>query len=163
MILDSQLTWTAHFERLLRSARFAAHQVCRMLPRILQSAGGSLTVGGPHFSAVRALVMGAVISRATYGCIFLSGPGLEARMRSLQSTVIRPLRQFLGLPPSAHILSILVECDCPSLLHYRAQLLLSYFRRLQSLRDSGVHVNHPAVVRHDGSDLRESNSDATIA
>src|SRR5688572_6876101 len=79
--------------------------------------------------------------------MFISGPGMEARMKSLQSTLVRPLRQFLGLPHSAHILSILVECDCPSLSHYRGQLLLSYVRRLQQLRDSGECDDHPAVLR----------------
>ena len=32
VLLDEQLDWTAHYEKLLRTARFAAHQVCRMLP-----------------------------------------------------------------------------------------------------------------------------------
>lgn len=148
VILDAELTWSAHFERLLHSARFAAMQACRMLPRLAAQAGKpSLKTGGPHFSAVRAIVMGAVYSRATYGCMFISGPGMEARMKSLQSTLVRPLRQFLGLPHTAHILSIFVECDCPIPAVFREQLLLGYVTRLQRMRDSGECRDHPAVLQ----------------
>lgn len=95
VVLDAQLMWTSHFERLLRSARFAALQACRMLPRILQGAGGaSLQVGGPHFSATRAIVMGAVYSR-TYGCMFLSGHRCACRVCNPH----RPTATAIPRPP----------------------------------------------------------------
>ena len=151
--LDACFTWTRHFQHLLKAAQFAAFQCMRIIPRIRGAAAGeqSLTVGGPHFSAIRALVMGGVYSRATYGCMFLSGPSTESRMLALQSAIVRPLRQALALPKTAHILSILVECDCPTLPIYREQLLLSYARRLRLLGSPA----HPAVQQLQNSRLNQ--------
>jgi hypothetical protein len=131
--LHQSLSWQPHFQHLLKQARFAAVQTQRLLPRLLAAHfrgeeaadAASRALGGPHFSAVRAGAGRCLYSRSTYGCMFLSGPQVEAWMRQLQSVIVRPLRQALGLPHSAHIVSILVECDCPTLALYRQQLLLS--------------------------------------
>jgi hypothetical protein len=154
--LHQSLSWQPHFQHLLKQARFAAFQTQRLLPRLLTvhshgeeaADASSRALGGPHFSAVRALVLGGVYSRSTYGCMFLSGPHVDAWMRQLQSVIVRPLRQLLGLPRSAHIVSILVECDCPTLALYRHQLLLSYARRVQRMEAA-----HPAseVLQHSWS------------
>jgi len=141
--LQRSLDWSVHLRHLQAKARFAAFQVQRLLPRIRSPAAAG-PVGGPHFSAVRALVLGGVYSRATFGCMFISGIGVEAKMRQLQSTVVRPLRQSLGLPGSAHIHSILVESDCPTLAIYRQQLLLSFARRVQRLG-----ADHPSKLQFD--------------
>lgn len=155
--LQYSLNWDAHFQQLLRQARFAAFQTQRLLPRLLLSQGrqeaamsaADRPVGGPHFSAVRALVMGGVYARCTYGCMFLSGPQVEAQMRQLQSILVRPLRQALGLPGNTHIVSVLVECDCPTLAIYRQQLLLSYARRVRTLDPA-----HPARMQLERSQQR---------
>jgi ribonuclease HI len=150
VLLHETLSWEPHFKLLLRKAQWAACQVQALIPRLSsvrgqQSARVSPTthaIGGPHFSAIRAMVLGCVYSRATYGCMFISGIGVEKMMLRLQSIVVRPLRQALGLPKSAHIPSVLVECDCPSLPLYRHQLLLSYARRCQLL-----NAAHPARLQ----------------
>jgi hypothetical protein len=151
--LQRSLDWSVHLRHLQAKARFAAFQVQRLLPRINSrspAAGQSSgPIGGPHFSAVRALVLGGVYSRATFGCMFISGIGVEAKMRQLQSTVVRPLRQSLGLPGSAHIHSILVGSDCPTLAVCRHQLLLSFARRVQRLG-----ADHPFKLQFDRSQRR---------
>jgi hypothetical protein len=51
--------------------------------------------------------MGVVYSRCTYSILFLSGRGLEDTLQRLHSVGVRPLRRVLGLPGSAHIISLL--------------------------------------------------------
>jgi hypothetical protein len=161
--LQQSLSWEPHFQHLLARARFAAFQTQRLIPRIVQTAGWRArnggtgaadrgrTLCGPHFAAVRALVMGVVYSRCTYGILFLSGRGLQEKLHRLQSVVVRPLRQVLGLPGNAHILSVLAEADCPAMSVFRQQLLLSYAQRVQGLPES-----HPARIHLLASYARHS-------
>jgi hypothetical protein len=136
----------------------------RLIPRILQTYGwrgrnrGSgaadrgRTLCGPHFAAVRALVLGVVYARCTYGILFLSGRGLQEKLQRLQSVVVRPLRQVLGLPGSAHTLSVLAEADCPTMPVFRQQLLLSYAQRVQ-----GLPGYHPAKLQLQSSYARHAS------
>ena len=94
----------------------------------------TLPLGGPLFSAVRSLVMGCLLPISTYGIQFLSGAAsISNHLRLIQSSLLQPLRRVLGLPGSAQILSVLVECDCPTLIHFRQQQILSYVQRLVKL------------------------------
>ena len=141
VVLHETLSWKPHFDYLLRRAQFASFQVLRLIPKLLSGAGKAARladasprcVGGPHFPAIRALVLGAVYARATYGIQFMSGSGVPAMLDRLESVCVRPLRAVLGLPRSAHIRSILAEADIPSVALFRQQLLLSFARRSLSL------------------------------
>jgi len=148
VILHERLSWRPHFEYLLRRARFAAFQVQRLIPKLLRGAGGAggvhatdRRIGGPHFPAVRALVLGAVYARATYGVSFMSGPGVPAMLDRLEAIAVLPLRAILGLPRSAHTRSILIEADIPPVQLFRQQLLLSFARRCME-----ASADHPSRI-----------------
>jgi len=143
VVLHEHLDWTPHFDYLLRRARFASFQVQGIVPCLLRApaSGRAAAAGcaavhsrrpqGPHFSAVRALVIGAIYAVASYGIQFMDGAGgaLEAMLLRLQSHAVRPLRAALALPGTAHSLSVLVEANIPPLSIFRQQLLLSFARR----------------------------------
>jgi hypothetical protein len=140
VVLHETLSWKPHFEYLMKRAQFAAFQVQRLIPKLVQGTGRSVrvggplrSVGGPHFPAIRALVLGAVYARATYGIQFMSGPGVAAMLDKLESICVRPLRAILALPGSTHIRSILAEADIPSIQLFRQQLLLSFAQRTMTL------------------------------
>lgn len=95
--LHFQLSWEPHFQRLLRKARAATGMVLRALPRIAhmggpcsnrRAAGAQAPVRGPHFSAVRSLVLGCLYPCCTYGLQFLSGAGTTKRLERLQSVLL---------------------------------------------------------------------------
>ena len=136
--LQGDMTWTVHYEELLGKARFFSRVIQRCIPRIaaIRASTGGQGVGGPHFSAIRALVLGCLYSRCTYGIQFIQLVGLQAKLERIQSYLIRPLRRVLGLSDSAHGLFILAESDCPTLDLFRQQLLLSYARRVEELPSS---------------------------
>ncbi len=135
VILHERLCWKAHFEYLLRRARFAAFQVQRLIPCVLEGqnhAASTRNVAGPHFPAVRAMVLGVVYARASYSIQFMSGIGLTTMLDRLEAICVRPLWTTLALPGTTHIRSILAESGIPSLPLFRQQLLLSFARRCLS-------------------------------
>jgi hypothetical protein len=143
VLLYEKLSWTPHFQQLLRRAQFATFQLQRMIPSLLYGAKlgnrsiratntAARRIAGPHFKAVRALLLGAVYARVSYGVQFMSGSGVAAMMDRLEAVAVRPLRVALALPGSATIRGILAETDIPSLQLFRQQLLLSFARRTLS-------------------------------
>jgi len=139
VMLHERLSWKPHFELLLRRGRFAAFQLQRMIPTLLGKANTSSahSTGGPHFRAVRALLLGAVYSRISYGIQFISGTGVNSMMDRLESIAVRPLRVALALPGSTPTKSLLIEADIPTMQLFRQQLLLSFAAR--TLRQSADH------------------------
>jgi hypothetical protein len=136
VLLHRSFDWQPHFARLLAKARSASLIVLRALPRLgppHQPSASAASVGGPHFSAVRALYLGCVLPVCTYGIHFLSGGGMAQKLGAIQSVAVKPLRRALGLPGTAHTLSILIEAECPTVALFREQLLLGFVQRVISL------------------------------
>jgi len=143
VVLHETLSWKPHFDHLMRRARFASFQVQSIIPCLLRApatgrrgASGCASAHsrrpqGPHFSAIRALVIGAIYAVASYGIQFMDGAGasLEDMLTRLQAFAVRPLRVALVLPGTTHSLSVLVEASIPPLSLFRQQLLLSFARR----------------------------------
>jgi hypothetical protein len=157
VVLDQTLRWEPHVERLLKKANGAVNAIVRAIPKfapsklramhvpLLHATAAAIkqpTLGGPHFSAIRTLVVGCLLPLCTYGLQFVSGLGVAKRLAALQSVLVRPLRRVLSLPPSTHVLSILVECELATLPLFRYQLLAAYASRVGKLP-----LGHPARVQ----------------
>jgi hypothetical protein len=120
---DECLRWTNHSEDVLRRARSAASLITRIIsPR-----------RPPHLPVIRQLVKAMIIPIITYGS-HVWYPRTARLCSALESSYATPLRVALGLPSTAHRLSVLAECgvlDLTALLHHS---VLAFLHRAMLFR-----------------------------
>jgi hypothetical protein len=126
------LRWHAHCKRTVARVRAAAHRISR-----------TLALGVPPLlPVVRRLVLATLVPIATYGSHVWSPIGCPSE-RALQSAIATPLRIALGLPPSAHLAGVLVECGVADLRALFHRSLLSFVGRVV---EAPAHVLREEVM-----------------
>ena len=126
LILDKKLNWNKHAQHALRTARSDTYKLTRI----------ATTTSKPHPPALRALCVGYLRPRCTYGFMFWAHSLTTTEIRKLQSAFLQPLRRCLGLPSTTHQLGLYVEYNTPSMSAFRAHCLLSWYKRVANLPPS---------------------------
>jgi hypothetical protein len=128
LTLDRSLKWDDHFNHVVKKLVASSFAITRIL-------SSSVKVPGP---LIRNLMLSFLYSKVAYS-FYLWSPS-PAQVKKLESTIAKPLRCMLRLPPSCHIQSILIEFGLPLLSDYQHHLCLKSFKRLLSLPST-----HPSV------------------
>ena len=134
VIVEHKLSWTQHFTYALARARQAAARITRT----------ALLSDAAHLPAIRSLVLGYLIPRFAYGCLFWGCRLDEVAATALQACVARPLRAALSLPTTTHQLGVLHLTGVPTVDSLVLKAELSH-----ALRVSGLPADHPTKLLHD--------------
>jgi hypothetical protein len=135
LILDYRLNWNSQYQHALKTARADSYQLTRI----------ATATSKPHPPAIRALCVGYLRPRCTYGFMFWAHSLTEKQIRKLQAAFLQPLRRCIHLPVTTHQLGIFVEYNCPSLSAFRAHSLLSWTKRA-ALLDT-THPTRKVLIR----------------
>ena len=114
---QSNLCWSHQSKQAMTAARRAAGLICRTMKKN----------SAPYYTAIRTMAISFLRAIATYGMEFWSPS--ERTIRSIQSSLARPLRASLNLPITTHQLGVLVETGIPSIKVYREQRQIGFLNR----------------------------------
>ena len=123
LIMDRRLNWNRHMEHTLKKARVDSYKLTRI----------AIATPTPHPPAIRALCVGYLRPRCTYGFTFWAHELTSDEIRKYQSAFLQPMRRCLFLPSTTHQLGIFVEFNTPSFSAYRAKCQLAWYKRAASL------------------------------
>lgn len=121
--LTYNLVWEKHSESVINKVRRASYMIARTIH--MDSPPGPMVI--------RSLVKAIVIPIISYGFPLWKPSKLYSNR--IQSVLSFPLRRVLGLPRSAHIPSILMECGVPSILSTLHKHAILAYKRLHLLPD----------------------------
>lgn len=136
---NRSLNWSYHGEQVLEKARKSSNFLAILLARAKLP---------PHI--VRTVLLATVAAQIRYGFPVWK-PNMK-HQKQLQELILHPLRTALGLPTSAHGLSVLVEFGLPDMGTWHEQAQLSFQRRalvtLRDHQDAGCgYSRHPTHVQ----------------
>jgi hypothetical protein len=124
IMLQERLSWSLHFDQVVKRARFVCWKICRWIRQAEKSQAVSLVV-------VRQLVLSCVRSVFGYG-LPVWRPN-TAQVNSLQRCMLIPLRCCLHLSRTTSIPGILIECGIPHLRVWMEHLGMRLARRVVKL------------------------------
>jgi hypothetical protein len=148
VIVDHRLEWERHFHHALARARGDSTRITRI----------ALGAASGFHPAVRSLVMGYLIPRFAYGCLFWGRKLRPSKCRQLESAMAKPLRAVLQLPTTTHLLGVLHLSNVPtfSSLVLKEELLFA-------MRTEGLPSTHPTRYLHDKCLQEAASADSWVA
>jgi hypothetical protein len=139
--LDTQLNWKLQSKTAVTKATGTSFQISRI---IHNSRAFSV-------HCIAALVRTILIPRCMYASQFWSPT--KDTITKLNSAIVKPLKRALGLPSTAHTLSVLVECNILTADRYEAMYAANFVRRATLQPNSNPSTravaNNIANVLHD--------------
>jgi hypothetical protein len=122
--LDANLTWASH----------CAHMQTRMLAdaQRIRSITHYKSRRPVHFSTIHKLCMSYLMPRWAYGLAFISKVS-SLWLQQLQSQICGVLRYVLALPPSTHLLSVLIDSALLPISIYREFNILRFANSMRAL------------------------------
>lgn len=129
LLLDCNMSWTAHIRAVTKKVAMASSTVCRLF---------TYSKHCPHPTAALKLVKSLVIPCATYGIHFwlLNPPSTSKHadvIDTLHSHILKPLRIASNLPPTTHRLGLMTDFGLSTLHDFANQSLLRYYYKYSSV------------------------------
>jgi hypothetical protein len=120
LYLDEKLTWIPHLQNVISKCQSTSDKIT------------SLAVGASRapFAIIRQLVLTVLIPKITYGWALIKLPSPQHKVwTALNKLIITPLRCALGLPHTAHHMSIYLESRILPIPQLHQLLCISFARR----------------------------------
>lgn len=134
VVMDHRLEWDCHFYHALAKARGDSKRLT----------GIALRADFGYHPAIRSLILGYLIPRFTYGCLFWGRRLRAGKCRQLEAAMAKPLRAVMQLPTTTHLLGVLHLSNVPTVSSLILKEELAFAMRVQGLPSS-----HPTRWLHD--------------
>ena len=130
---SSRLSWSTHVEHVVKKAKASANRIRSII-----------NAHGPSPRVIRSLVLAIVRAQLCYGFPYWCPS--DSDFKRMRAQLLRPLKAVLGLPQSAHSLSVLAEFGIPTLQRYWEQQLILFHARVSRLAREPLRA--PSLPMH---------------
>ena len=135
LTLHYKLSWGDHITKVIHRTQIDSHRLCCV-------ARTSGKAPPPSFATIRALTLGYLQPRWTYGFAFWGHQLSNTDTRKIQSLLISPIRCSLRLPPTTNQLGLYIEAHLASVTALFRHACLSLYQRSLNLP-----LTHPSTMQ----------------